>query len=528
MHAVADGGGRPRARTPSRAWAASPTTQITALLRRLRRAARRRRGLVAAIAAANAADVAERQGRAAARPRAWSPTQTMRARHDRRPARLARRPPPARPGGRDASSTTAGRVEQLTRAAGRGRLRVRGPAQRVRRRHRRAAHAATPWCSASARDALGTARAIVEHALDPALRGGGPARGRGLAGRERRARRRLGAVLRPAAGPGRGARLGRGGGPAGRGGAPGRRAGQPARDRRRLAGRRRDADAARFAAVVEHSLDRKVCNTLNVCCIVARARRRPGPGVPRRPGRAGERRGHGCKLHVVEGDERVAARGLARAADPGPPRRGRRRRAPGRDLAAKPSSAANGSGRRRPRSRLKMVDDVDEAVALFNRYSPQFVATPDLARTPAAHAALLRARSTPPSSATASPAGSTASTPWTGPSSACPTGSTAACSPAAACCPATACSPSAPGSARPTPADPPARGPAADVDGLADRAASGCPPPVALGSLRPRSSTRLHCGRHARGPLGGSFNPAHEGHAHVAETALAAAAAWTG
>ena len=28
-----------------------------------------------------------------------------------------------------------------------------------------------------------------------------------------------------------------------------------------------DADATRFAAAVEHSLDRKVCNTLNVCCI---------------------------------------------------------------------------------------------------------------------------------------------------------------------------------------------------------------------------------------------------------------------
>ena len=29
------------------------------------------------------------------------------------------------------------------------------------------------------------------------------------------------------------------------------------------------ADVSRLSAVVEHSLDRKVCNTLNVCCVVA-------------------------------------------------------------------------------------------------------------------------------------------------------------------------------------------------------------------------------------------------------------------
>src|SRR5207244_7177809 len=54
------------------------------------------------------------------------------------------------------------------------------------------------------------------------------------------------------------------------------------------------ADAQKFAAAVYHSLDRKVCNTLNVCCI---PRDRAGELVPaflEALTRAGERRGHGC------------------------------------------------------------------------------------------------------------------------------------------------------------------------------------------------------------------------------------------
>ena len=68
---------------------------------------------------------------------------------------------------------------------------------------------------------------------------GGAAAGRGRRSSTRRARRRLGAVLRPPAGAGRRARLGRGGRPAGRGRPPGRRPGQPARHGRGLARRRR-------------------------------------------------------------------------------------------------------------------------------------------------------------------------------------------------------------------------------------------------------------------------------------------------
>ena len=82
-----------------------------------------------------------------------------------------------------------------------------------------------------------------------------------------------------------------------------------------------DADEARFAAAVFHSLDRKVCNTLNVCCI---HRTRAADLIPvflQALKRAGDRRGHGVKLHVAAGDEAalpgrwLAARTRVRRAD---------------------------------------------------------------------------------------------------------------------------------------------------------------------------------------------------------------------
>src|SRR6185437_15770019 len=115
-----------------------------------------------------------------------------------------------------------------------------------------------------------------------------------------------------------------------------------------------DADAARFAAVVEASLDRKVCNTLNVCCIV---RERAGDLLPRfldALHRAGERRGHGCKLHIVEGDEHALPAGWL-------DRQAVVRRAEG-----------------------DVEEPFAEALALFNRYSPQFDASL-VSQDPAAH-----------------------------------------------------------------------------------------------------------------------------------------------
>jgi glutamate-5-semialdehyde dehydrogenase len=136
----------------------------------------------------------------------------------------------------------------------------------------------------------------------------------------------------------------------------------------------RSADAERFAAAVFHSLDRKVCNTLNVCCI---PRERVDDLVPvflDALQRAGARRGDGCKLHVVAGDEAVLPADWLTA-------RATVRRADGeRDEPLVETLAAEHLGREweweeTPEVTLKIVADVGEAVSLFNQYSPQFAAS---------------------------------------------------------------------------------------------------------------------------------------------------------
>ncbi|MFM8266473.1 MAG: aldehyde dehydrogenase family protein [Ilumatobacteraceae bacterium] len=103
------------------------------------------------------------------------------------------------------------------------------------------------------------------------------------------------------------------------------------------------ADSARFAAAVRHSLDRKVCNTLNVCCIV---RSREVDLVP-----------------VFLDAASDAAR--ARSADPIVHRL---------DI-DDPSLAREWEWDAIPEVALVVVDDIAAAVDAFNRFSPHFVAS---------------------------------------------------------------------------------------------------------------------------------------------------------
>ena len=232
-------------------------------------------------------------------------------------------------------------------------------------------------------DALGTARAIVEHALDPAIAEAGLPPGAAslldqadhAAGWALFSDRRLALAVA------------RGSGPAvGQLGAVARQSGLPVS----LHGTGgawivadASADAARFAAVVENSLDRKVCNTLNVCCIV---RERANEFVPlflTALREAGDRRGHNCKLHIVRGDEAYLPADWRQA-------RARVRRAQGDaeealvDVLELEDLAREWEWEETPEVSLKIVDSVDEAVALFNRYSPQFDASL-IAEDPLAH-----------------------------------------------------------------------------------------------------------------------------------------------
>jgi glutamate-5-semialdehyde dehydrogenase len=133
------------------------------------------------------------------------------------------------------------------------------------------------------------------------------------------------------------------------------------------------AELERFAAAVFHSLDRKVCNTLNVCCI---PRSRAGDLVPAFLAaltRAGERRGHGARLHVARGDESALPPDWLNA-------RTRVRRADGDhdeplvSLIDEPDLAIEWEWEETPEVSLKLVADLDEAAELFNAYSPRFVA----------------------------------------------------------------------------------------------------------------------------------------------------------
>ena len=223
-------------------------------------------------------------------------------------------------------------------------------------------------------DALGTAQAIVREALDPALAEAALPEGAAslvesperAAGWAMFADRRL--ALAVARGSGRAvAQLG----------AVARQAGTPVS----LHGTGgawmvadASADADRFAAAVFHSLDRKVCNTLNVCCI---SRRRAADLVPRfldALWRAGERRGHNCKLHIGEGDQSALPRDWLEA-------HVRVRRAEGdREEPLVERLALDQLGREwewedTPEVSLKLVDDALEAAALFNRLSPRLCAT---------------------------------------------------------------------------------------------------------------------------------------------------------
>lgn len=132
-----------------------------------------------------------------------------------------------------------------------------------------------------------------------------------------------------------------------------------------------DADGERFRASVFNSLDRKVCNTLNVCCIHRERLDDLLPIFLEALEAAGAARGHNCKLHVVEGDDapipQAWREGVVRV-----------RRADGdhqEPLVESLGEATLGQEwewEDTPEVTLKVVDHIDEAIGLFNRYSPRF------------------------------------------------------------------------------------------------------------------------------------------------------------
>jgi glutamate-5-semialdehyde dehydrogenase len=134
------------------------------------------------------------------------------------------------------------------------------------------------------------------------------------------------------------------------------------------------ADLQRLVQTVAHSLDRKVCNTLNVCCIVRPRAEELVPAFVEALWRVGETQGHGARLHVSQEDTGWIPERWLKA-------RVRARRADGdHDEAFVETHAEVELGREwewesTPELWLKVVRDQDEAIALFNRHSPRFIAS---------------------------------------------------------------------------------------------------------------------------------------------------------
>ncbi len=126
-------------------------------------------------------------------------------------------------------------------------------------------------------------------------------------------------------------------------------------------------------AVVQ-SLDRKVCNTLNVLCLPRSRASELVPVLLSALTEAGDALGEAWRLHVVEGDEgHVPAEFFDEAISVG--------RAEGTqqesraDSIPETSLATEWEWERTPEVSLKIVEDVDQAVDLCNLYSPQFIAS---------------------------------------------------------------------------------------------------------------------------------------------------------
>jgi len=152
-------------------------------------------------------------------------------------------------------------------------------------------------------DALGTARAIVEHALEPALDEAGLPSGlvqlvdsaAHAAGHALFSDQRLALAVARGSGPAvaqLGAVAAQSGVPVSLHGTGGAWV---------VAGE--SADAAQLTAIVTHSLDRKVCNTLNVCVIAASRASDLVPALLAGLEAAGSARGTSARLHVVVGSE---------------------------------------------------------------------------------------------------------------------------------------------------------------------------------------------------------------------------------
>ncbi len=223
-------------------------------------------------------------------------------------------------------------------------------------------------------DALGTAQAIVEHALSPALQAACLPEGavQLLATPERSAGWALFSDPRLSLAVARGS-----GQAVAQLGAVARQAGVPASLHGTggawiVTGPSCDPD--RLEAVVRSSLDRKVCNTLNTCCVLRSDADELIPRVIAGARAAAAARGVAAKFHVAAGSEDHVPAGLFDTmVDIG--RAGGVFSEPEAERLDRDLLGHEWEWEDSPELTLVVVDSVEEAVELFNRHSPRFVAS---------------------------------------------------------------------------------------------------------------------------------------------------------
>lgn len=133
------------------------------------------------------------------------------------------------------------------------------------------------------------------------------------------------------------------------------------------------ASAEDLAHTVADSLDRKVCNTLNTCCIQRKDAARFVPAFLSGMEEAGARRGTQFKLHVAHGSEAFVPQHLFDkevAID----RANGVHLEPQAELLDAGSLGKEWEWENSPEVTLTIVDDLRQAIELFNAQSPQFVA----------------------------------------------------------------------------------------------------------------------------------------------------------
>jgi glutamate-5-semialdehyde dehydrogenase len=223
-------------------------------------------------------------------------------------------------------------------------------------------------------DALGTARAIMEHAVRPSLRAAGlPV---GVVGLVDSAARSAGHALFSdtrlalAVARGSGAAVAQLGAVASQSGVPVSLHGTGGAWI--VAGA--EAEPKQLTQVVRHSLDRKVCNTLNVCAIPAARADVLVPAFLTGLDAAAADRSTSPRLHVVDGSQEHMPSELFDR-DVRIDRADGSHTEPYATPLAMAGLATEWEWENSPEVSLVIVDDVDHAVRLCNTYSPQFTAS---------------------------------------------------------------------------------------------------------------------------------------------------------